>query len=87
MLQLLWLIPLLPLLGFAVNGLFGTRFLSRRAVALLGCGAALAPLLLSSWLVLNLCAECAVGGALESLVTRLQGGGGAGGGPGPRGVE
>ena len=40
----LWLIPLLPLIGAAVNGLFGKRF-SRRtvsAVALLFCGAAFA---------------------------------------------
>ena len=38
----LWLIPVLPLIGAAVNGLFGKRF-SRRvasAVALLFCGAA-----------------------------------------------
>ena len=38
----LWLIPILPLIGAAVNGLFGKRF-SRRvvsAVALLFCGAA-----------------------------------------------
>src|SRR5215471_14497462 len=38
----LWLIPLLPLIGAAVNGFFGRRF-SRRtvsAIALLFCGAA-----------------------------------------------
>jgi NADH-quinone oxidoreductase subunit L len=36
-----WLIPLLPLIGFAINGLFGRRF-SRKAVAAVGlffCGA------------------------------------------------
>src|SRR5512147_195498 len=40
----LWLIPLLPLLGFAINGLFGRRF-SRKLVAFVGlffCGASMA---------------------------------------------
>src|SRR6266566_5999801 len=40
----LWLIPILPLVGAAINGLFGKRF-SRRAVAAVGlifCGAAFA---------------------------------------------
>src|SRR5436309_7856796 len=54
MLQLLWLIPLLPFAGFAVNGLFGSRFLPRRAVALLGCGVVLASFLLSAGAVLEL---------------------------------
>src|SRR3954465_11309404 len=39
-----WLVPLLPLLGFAINGLFGRRF-SRNLVAAVGllfCGAAAA---------------------------------------------
>ena len=37
-----WLVPLLPLIGFAINGLFGRRF-SRKVVAAVGlffCGAA-----------------------------------------------
>jgi NADH-quinone oxidoreductase subunit L len=37
-----WLVPLLPLIGFAINGLFGKRF-SRKTVAAVGlffCGAA-----------------------------------------------
>src|SRR5690349_1884516 len=37
-----WLVPLLPLIGFAINGLFGKRF-SRKTVAGVGlffCGAA-----------------------------------------------
>src|SRR5919107_1347448 len=40
----LWLVPLLPLIGFAINGLFGRRF-SRKTVAAVGlffCGAAAA---------------------------------------------
>src|SRR3981189_3402365 len=39
----LWLIPLLPLIGAAINGLFGKRF-SRQAVSAIAlgfCGAAL----------------------------------------------
>ena len=43
----LWLIPLLPLLGAAINGLFGRRF-SRQTVAAVGvgfCGAAFAMVL------------------------------------------
>jgi len=38
----LWLVPLLPLIGFAINGLFGRRF-SKKIVAAVGlffCGAA-----------------------------------------------
>jgi NADH-quinone oxidoreductase subunit L len=47
MLHLLWLIPLLPFLGFAVLGLLGTRVLPRRAVAWVGCGTVLLSLLIS----------------------------------------
>jgi NADH-quinone oxidoreductase subunit L len=47
MIGLLWAIPLLPLLGFAVNGLFGARLLHRKAVAAIGCGAVLLSFLLS----------------------------------------
>ncbi|MBZ5639549.1 MAG: NADH-quinone oxidoreductase subunit L, partial [Acidobacteriia bacterium] len=46
MLKLIWLIPVLPLLGVAANGLFG-RFMSRRAVAWVACGVVLLSLLLS----------------------------------------
>ncbi|MEK7799799.1 MAG: hypothetical protein AAB297_08225, partial [Acidobacteriota bacterium] len=48
MLQLLWLIPLLPFAGFAVNGLLGARLLPRRAVALVACGAVLASFVISA---------------------------------------
>lgn len=44
--QLIPLIPFLPLLGFAVNGLFGRR-LSKTAVGLIGSGTLLASFLLS----------------------------------------
>src|SRR4051794_14682385 len=33
----IWLVPLLPLIGFAINGLFGRRF-SRTLVAAVGLG-------------------------------------------------
>ena len=46
MLELLWLIPLLPLAGVAVNGLLGGR-MSRRAVGLVACGVVLGSFLLS----------------------------------------
>jgi len=54
MLQLLWLIPLLPLAGFAANGLLGARLLPRRIVALVGCGSVLAAFVLSAGAVREL---------------------------------
>jgi len=54
MLQLLWLIPLLPFAGFAVNGLLGARLLPRRAVALVACGAVLASFVISAFAVMEL---------------------------------
>ena len=53
MLKLIALIPLLPLLGVAVNGLWGAR-ISRRAVGLVACGVVLASLLLSAGAVWEL---------------------------------
>ncbi|MFQ5720330.1 MAG: NADH-quinone oxidoreductase subunit L [Acidobacteriota bacterium] len=47
MLGALWLIPLLPLLGFCLNGLFGKRWLARRAVEWTACGAVLAAFVVS----------------------------------------
>jgi NADH-quinone oxidoreductase subunit L len=47
MIGLLWLIPLLPFLGFLLNGLLGARFLPQRAVAAIACGAVLLSFLLS----------------------------------------
>jgi NADH-quinone oxidoreductase subunit L len=46
MIDLIWLIPLLPVLGVVVNGLFGNR-LSRKTVGLVACGVVLGSLLLS----------------------------------------
>src|SRR5262249_46265628 len=45
--DLLGLVPLLPFAGFAVNGLLGARFLSRRAVAVIACAAVLGSFLIS----------------------------------------
>ena len=53
MLKLIWLIPILPLFGVAINGLFGNR-LGRRAVGLIGCGVVLAALVVSAGAVLEL---------------------------------
>ena len=47
-LSLLWLIPLLPLAGFAANGLLGRRFLSKGAVSAIACGTVLASFLISA---------------------------------------
>jgi NADH-quinone oxidoreductase subunit L len=46
MLRLIWLIPLLPLVGVMLNGFFGRR-MSRRAVGLVGCGSVAVALLLA----------------------------------------
>ncbi len=54
MIELLWLIPVLPLLGFAINGLFGPRFLSRRAIGGVACAAVVLSFLLSAGAVLGL---------------------------------
>jgi NADH-quinone oxidoreductase subunit L len=47
-LQIVYLIPLLPLIGFLVNGL-GRNHLSRPVISLVGCGTILASFVLSIW--------------------------------------
>jgi NADH-quinone oxidoreductase subunit L len=47
MLGLLWLIPLLPFVGFVVTGVFGSRYLSQRVVGWVACGTVLASFALS----------------------------------------
>jgi NADH-quinone oxidoreductase subunit L len=54
LLNLLWAIPLLPLAGFAVNGLLGRRYLSKGAVSAIACGTVLASFLLSAGAVWQL---------------------------------
>jgi NADH-quinone oxidoreductase subunit L len=61
MLRLLWLIPLLPFAGFALNGLLGARLLPRRAVGAIACGAVLGSLLLSIGAVRELASPAAQG--------------------------
>src|SRR2546428_593270 len=51
---MIWVVPLLPALGFVVNGLFGTRFLTKKAVAWIACSAVLLAFLLSVGAVLAL---------------------------------
>ena len=46
MIQLIWLIPLLPLLGFVINGL-GRNILSKSAAGLVGSGVVLASFIMS----------------------------------------
>ena len=53
MLKLIWLIPILPLVGVVINGLLGKR-LSRRVVGLIGCGVVLAALVVSAGAVVEL---------------------------------
>ncbi|HEV8582916.1 MAG TPA: NADH-quinone oxidoreductase subunit L [Thermoanaerobaculia bacterium] len=47
MLSFLYLIPLLPLAGFVVNGLLGKRFLPKWAISAVACGTVLLAFLLS----------------------------------------
>jgi NADH-quinone oxidoreductase subunit L len=54
MIRMLWLIPFLPFAGFVVNGLLGRRFLPRRAVAWIACGAVLVSFLVSLGAVASL---------------------------------
>jgi len=59
--QQLWLIPLLPLLGFALNGLFGRR-LSKPVINAIACGSVLLSFL---WVLKSLSALGAFSGGLE----------------------
>jgi NADH-quinone oxidoreductase subunit L len=59
--QQLWLIPLLPLIGFALNGLFGRR-LSKPAVNIIACGSVLLSFL---WVLKTLGGLGAFSGGLE----------------------
>lgn len=47
-LQIVYLIPLLPLIGFLINGL-GRNYLSKPVISLIGCGTILASFILSIW--------------------------------------
>ncbi len=60
--QQLWLIPILPLLGFLLNGLFGRR-LSKPVVSMIAAGSVLLSFL---WVLKTLSALGAFSGGLES---------------------
>jgi NADH-quinone oxidoreductase subunit L len=51
-LQIVWLIPLLPLIGFLINGL-GRKYLSKSLISVIGCGVVLASFVLSIWVFLQ----------------------------------
>jgi NADH-quinone oxidoreductase subunit L len=48
-LNIAWLIPFFPLLGFLINGL-GRKVLSKSLVSIVGCGVVLASFILSIWI-------------------------------------
>ncbi|CAN5637482.1 NAD(P)H-quinone oxidoreductase subunit 5 [soil metagenome] len=52
--DLIWLIPLVPATGAALNGLFGIRWFSRLAAGVLACAAMAGAFLLSAWAFLDL---------------------------------
>ncbi|HEV8286094.1 MAG TPA: NADH-quinone oxidoreductase subunit L [Chitinophagaceae bacterium] len=51
-LQIVWLIPFLPLLGFLINGL-GRKILSKSLISVVGCGVVLVSFLISIWVFLQ----------------------------------
>src|SRR5437773_3332218 len=51
---MIWVLPILPALGFALNGLLGARFLPKKAVAGIACGAVLLAFLLSLGVAVSL---------------------------------
>lgn len=53
MIKLVWLIPLLPLIGFLITGLFGKK-LSKVLVSIVGCGSVLAAFIVSLLIFLEL---------------------------------
>lgn len=51
-LQIIYLVPLLPLIGFLINGL-GRKQLSKPVLSLVGCGTILAAFILSIWVFIE----------------------------------
>lgn len=51
-LQIVWLIPFLPFLGFLVNGL-GRKYMPKTMVSIIGCGVILASFLMSIWVFIH----------------------------------
>ncbi len=51
-LQIVWLIPFFPLLGFLINGL-GRKHLSKSLIGIIGSGVVLASFVLSIWVFMQ----------------------------------
>jgi NADH-quinone oxidoreductase subunit L len=66
--KLLWLIPLLPAAGAALNGLFGIRWFSRTQAAVVGCAAMAGALGLSAWACGQLLARPEGGRAIDAVL-------------------
>lgn len=51
-LQIVWLVPFFPLIGFLINGLFRKQ-LSKSLIAVVGCGTVLIPFIISIWIFIQ----------------------------------
>ena len=51
-LDIVWLIPVLPLAGFLINGL-GRKYLSKPLISFIGCGVLLASFIISIWVFMQ----------------------------------
>lgn len=69
MIQLAWLIPLLPLIGFTIIG-FGGKKLSKSLVTIVGCGSILAAFLLSLGVFFSLHGEAHTVKVIDWIVTK-----------------
>ena len=74
--KLIWLVPVLPLLGFLINGLFGWK-LGKKVVPLIACGSVLLSMLIAFGVIYGL--SQGVAGVEETEHLRLL--------PGEKGVE
>ena len=51
-LDIVFLIPLLPLIGFVINGL-GRKYLTKGLISIVGCGSVLVSFLISVWVFIE----------------------------------
>lgn len=65
--ELIWLIPLIPFIGFVVNGLMGNR-VPKAITAIIGCGVVLASFVLSLFVYFEVAAARATGASGEIYV-------------------
>lgn len=65
--ELIWLIPLIPLIGFVINGIMGSR-VPKAVTAIVGCGVVLASFVLSLLVYFEIAAARAVGASGEIYV-------------------